>query len=207
MPPKRSPVHRHGLYSNGQRISGHVSRREAGLRYRIITEERGLYTSGGANSYWNLLLYFVEKHAGRDMAILCAKVFQIDTDRRSQSPFILFRGQRAHDDESVKRVQAFIEHNYAENITVDQLADAFALSRRNLERRFKKATAHTTAEYIQRVKIEVAKTNFETTRKPIAEIMDEIGYSDQRTFRDVFKKIAGLSPLDYRNRYSRAGTY
>lgn len=173
---------------------------------KIITEERGLYTSGGANSYWNLLLYFVEKHAGWEMAVLCAKVFQIDMDRRSQSPFIMFKGQQAHDDEPIKRVQAFIEQNIGEKITVDQLADEFALSRRNLERRFKKATAHTIAEYIQRVKIEVAKTNVETTRKPISEIMDEVGYSDVRTFRDVFKRIAGLSPLDYRNRYSRRAT-
>ncbi len=170
---------------------------------KVITEERSLYTSGGANSYWNLLLYFVEKHAGREMAVLCAKVFQIDMDRRSQSPFIMFKGQLAHDDEPIKRVQAFIEHNVGEKITVDQLADEFALSRRNLERRFKKATAYTIADYIQRVKIEVAKTHVETTRKPISEIMDEVGYSDPQTFRDVFKRIAGLSPLDYRNRYSR----
>lgn len=170
---------------------------------KIITEERGLYTSGGANSYWNLLLYFVERHAGREMAVLCAKVFQIDMDRRSQSPFIMFKGQQAHDDESIKRVQAFIEHNISEKITVDHLANEFALSRRNLERRFKKATTYTIAEYIQRVKIEAAKTNFETTRKPVYEVMDEVGYSDVRAFRDVFKKIAGLSPLDYRNRYSR----
>jgi transcriptional regulator GlxA family with amidase domain len=170
---------------------------------KIITQERGLYTSGGANSYWNLLLYFVEKHAGREMAVLCAKVFQIDMNRSSQSPFIMFKGQQAHDDEPIKRVQAFIEHNVGEKIMVDQLADEFALSRRNLERRFKKATAYTVADYIQRVKIEVAKTHVETTRKPISEIMDAVGYSDPQTFRDVFKRIAGLSPVDYRNRYSR----
>lgn len=170
---------------------------------KIITEENGLYTSGGANSYWNLLLYFVEKYAGREMAVLCAKVFQIDIDRISQSPFMVFKGQRAHDDEPIKRAQAFIEHHVGETIRVDELASRFALSRRNLERRFKKATAHTVVEYIQRVKIEAAKNGFETSRKPIQEVMYEVGYSDVKAFRNVFRKITGLSPLDYRTKYNR----
>ncbi len=170
---------------------------------KIITEEGGIYTSGGANSYWNLLLYLVEKHAGRELAILCAKVFQVEMDRVSQSPFMVFRGQRLHGDEPVKRVQEFIETNYADKLTIDHLADRFALGRRNLERRFKKATDNTVIEYIQRVKIEAAKKNFESTWKTIYEIMDEVGYADVKAFREVFKKLTGLSPTEYRNRYGR----
>jgi len=79
----------------------------------------------------------------------------------------------------------------------------FALSRRNLERRFKKATANTVIEYIQRVKIEAAKKNLETARKNINEVMYEVGYNDTKAFRTTFKKITGLSPIQYRNKYSR----
>lgn len=171
---------------------------------KIITEDEGIYTSGGAHSYWNLLLYLVEKHASRDLAILCAKVFQVEMDRHSQSPFMVFRGQRLHADEPVKRVQEFIETHYADGLTVDALADRFALGRRNLERRFKKATDNTVIEYIQRVKIEAAKKAFESTWKTIYEIMDEVGYADVKAFREVFKRLTGLSPTDYRNRYNRA---
>jgi transcriptional regulator GlxA family with amidase domain len=171
---------------------------------KIITEDEGIYTSGGAHSYWNLLLYLVEKHASRDLAILCAKVFQVEMDRASQSPFMVFRGQRLHTDEPVKRVQEFIEIHYADGLTVDALADRFALGRRNLERRFKKATDNTVIEYIQRVKIEAAKKAFESTWKTIYEIMDEVGYADVKAFREVFKRLTGLSPTEYRNRYNRA---
>jgi transcriptional regulator GlxA family with amidase domain len=168
---------------------------------KIITDEHGVYTSGGAFSSANLILYIIEKYAGRDVAIHCSKIFQIDMDRCSQSPFIIFQGQKDHEDEPVKKAQEFIENNYQERITVDQLTSLLALSRRNLERRFKKATSNTVIEYIQRVKVEAAKKYFEASHKNINEVMYDVGYSDTKAFRTVFKRITGLSPVDYRNRY------
>lgn len=170
---------------------------------KIMTEEDGIYTSGGAYSYTNLILYLIEKYAGRDMAILTSKLFMIDIDRISQSPFIMFQGQKAHEDEPVKKAQEFIENNFQEKITVDELASMLALGRRSLERRFKSATCNTVTEYIQRVKVEVAKKNLETGRKNINEVMYDVGYSDIKAFRSIFRKITGLSPVEYRNKYNR----
>ena len=171
---------------------------------RIMTEEDGIYSSGGAYSFLNLIIYLIEKYAGRDLAVMISKAFMIDIDRISTSPFIIFQGQKTHDDEPVKQAQEFIEQNYQEKITVDRLASMFALGRRNLERRFKKATANTVMEYIQRVKMEAAKKNFETSRKNINEVMYEVGYSDTKAFRTIFRKITGLSPLEYRNKYNKS---
>ena len=170
---------------------------------KIMTEADGIYTSGGAYSFLNLLLYLIEKYAGRDVAILVSKAFMIDIDRYSQSPFIIFEGQKAHQDEPVKKAQEFIEKNFEEKITVDQLASMFALGRRSLERRFKKATSNTVTEYIQRVKIEAAKKDLETGRKNINEVMYEVGYNDVKAFRTTFRKVTGLSPVEYKNKYSK----
>lgn len=170
---------------------------------KIMTDEDGIYTSGGAYSYLNLLVYLIEKHAGRDVAVLVSKTFMIDIDRTSQSPFIMFQGQKEHEDEPIKKAQEFIENNFQEKITIDQLASMLAIGRRNLERRFKRATANTVVEYIQRVKMEVAKKDLESRRKNINEIMYDVGYSDNKAFRSTFKKITGLSPIQYRNKYSR----
>ncbi|HEX7016121.1 MAG TPA: helix-turn-helix domain-containing protein [Cyclobacteriaceae bacterium] len=169
---------------------------------KIITDENGLYSSGGAFSYLNLILYLIEKYASRDLAIACSKVFQIDIDRNSQSPFIIFKGQKAHEDETVLKAQQFIEQNFQEKITVDQLASMLALGRRNLERRFKKATSNTVVEYIQRVKIEAAKMRLETSRENVNEVMYQVGYTDTKAFRTTFKKITGMSPLQYKVKYS-----
>ena len=173
----------------------------------IMTEDDGIYTSGGAYSYLNLLVYLIEKYAGRAMAILTAKTFMIDIDRSSQSPFIIFQGQKNHEDEPIKKAQEFIETNFQDKITVDQLADRFALGRRSLERRFKKATSNTVSEYIQRVKVEVAKKNLETSRKNINEVMDDVGYSDTKAFRIIFKKTTGMTPTDYRNKYNKEAVF
>ncbi len=170
---------------------------------KIITDENGIYTSGGAFSYLNLILHLIEKYAGRDMAILIAKVFAIQLERDTQSAFMIFQGQKEHEDEPVRKAQEFIESNYKERPTVDQLAYMYALSRRSFERRFKKATNNTVIEYIQRVKIEAAKKELETGSKNVNEVMYEVGYTDTKAFRTTFKKITGLSPLEYRNKYNR----
>jgi len=169
----------------------------------IITEEQGIYSSGGANSYWNLLLYLVEKYTDRDTAILASKYFAIDIDRDSQSAFMMFEGQKNHDDGDIKKAQEFIENNYCDKISVDQLADICLVGRRSFERRFKKATNNTVVEYMQRVKIEAAKRHFESSRKNINEVMFDVGYTDTKAFRTIFKKITGLTPVEYRNKYNK----
>ncbi len=169
----------------------------------IVTEEQRLYSSGGAMSYWNLLLYLVEKYTDRQTAILASKYFAIDIDRESQSAYAMFQGQKNHTDEPVKQAQAYIDKNIQEKITIDELADLVSVGRRSFERRFKKATNNSVLEYINRVKVEFAKRSFETSRKNINEIIYEVGYTDTKSFRTIFKKITGLTPVEYRNKYNK----
>lgn len=169
----------------------------------IITENDNIYSSGGANSLWNLLLYLIEKYTDRETAILLAKYFALDIDRDSQSQFAIFRGQRNHTDTSIQIAQTYIEENYEEKITIDTLANLTNSGRRTFERRFKIATNNTPIEYIQRVRIEAAKLFFEASRKNISEIMYDVGYTDTKSFRDVFKKITGLTPIEYRNKFAK----
>lgn len=170
---------------------------------KLITDENGIYTNGGAYSFLNLMLYLVEKYYDRQTAIYCSKVFQIEMDRQNQSSFIIFKGQKQHDDEMVKKAQAYIESKVDEKISIEYLSSTLAVGRRNFDRRFIKATGNTPLEYSQRVKIEAAKKAFETSRKTINEVMYEVGYSDVKAFREVFRKITGMSPLEYRNKYNR----
>ena len=201
---------------NGKRCSTHwVAANEFRMMFpevelvdaRIIIEDQGLYSSGGASSYWNLLLHLVEKYVNRDMAIKLAKYFALDIERNSQASFMIFNGQKGHEDDAVKKAQEFIEKNFEEKITLDLLADMFAIGRRSLERRFKKATNNTVMEYIQRVKMEAAKKRFETSRKNITEVMYDVGYTDNKAFRSTFKKITGLSPIAYKNKYNRTALF
>ena len=170
---------------------------------KLITAGKGLYTNGGAYSFLNLILFLIEKYFDRETAVLCSKIFQIEIDRTAQSPFFIFQAQKNHGDELICEAQNYIEENLAEKISFEDLASRLATSRRNFDRRFIRATGNTPVEYLQRVKVEVAKKTLEKGRKSIFEVMSEVGYADDKAFREVFKKITGLSPLDYRAKYNR----
>lgn len=172
------------------------------LTDKIITDQDGIYTGGGAFSSANLILYLIEKMADRETAIHCSKHFQIEMGRNSQSPFVIFNGQKNHGDDIVLKAQMILEHEYAGNITVDQLASQICSSRRTLERRFKNSTGNTISEYLQRVRVEAAKRHFEKGGTPIKETMYQVGYSDAKFFSSLFKKHVGISPSEYRTRYS-----
>ncbi|MEE1944730.1 helix-turn-helix domain-containing protein [Pedobacter sp. KR3-3] len=170
---------------------------------KLITDEQGIYTNGGGYSFLNLLIYLVEKYYDRQTAIYCSKVFQIDIDRQAQSDFVIFTGQKHHGDEVIIKAQEYIEKNFSEKISMERLSEKFRVGRRSFDRRFIKATGNTPVEYLQRVKIESAKKELETSRKTINEVMYEVGYADVKAFREVFRKVTGMSPLAYKNRYNK----
>ncbi|MDR3679191.1 MAG: helix-turn-helix domain-containing protein [Flavipsychrobacter sp.] len=170
---------------------------------KLITADRGIYTNGGAYSFLHLILFLVEKYFDRETAIYCSKIFQIDMDRTSQSPFFIFEAQKNHGDELVGHAQTYIEENLGAKFSFEDLALKLATSRRNFDRRFIKATGNTPVEYLQRVKVEVAKSSLEKGRQSIFEVMDKVGYSDEKAFREVFKKFTGMSPLEYKEKYNK----
>jgi AraC-like DNA-binding protein len=75
------------------------------------------------------------------------------------------------------------------------------VGRRTFERRFRRATHNSVVEYIQRVKIEAAKRELESGQKSVSEVMYEVGYSDTKAFRDVFRKVTSVSPVEYRKKF------
>ena len=167
----------------------------------IITDENGIYTCGGGYTYLNLLLYIIEKHLGRQMSVLASKMFEIDIERKSQDPFVIFVGQKRHEDKNVLRAQELIENNPTEVFTVDGICSKVDVGRRTFERRFKKCTGNSILEYMQRVKVEFTKKELETGAKTINEIIYEAGYNDINAFRRVFKKYTSLSLAEYRKKF------
>ncbi len=170
---------------------------------KLIAEQDGIITCGGAYAFPNLVLYLIEKFGGRELTVYLAKTFMIDLERTHQSPYMIFHGDKGHSDEIILKVQEYIENNYAGKFTIENLAEQYHLVRRTLERRFKTATGHSIIEYTQKVRTEEAKKDLELGRKSITEIMYNSGYNDSKAFRDVFKKYVGISPLEYRQKYMK----
>lgn len=170
---------------------------------KIISEDGGVFSSGGAYSFLNFMLYIIERYFGREVAIWCSKISEIDIDRIDQSEFMVFSGQKEHPDEAILNAQNYIESNYDQKLNVSDLAELTNMNNRSFLRRFKKATSNTPIEYIQRVKVEAAKKKLESTTNTILEIMFGVGYNDEKAFRNTFRKYSGLTPKEYQVKYNR----
>jgi transcriptional regulator GlxA family with amidase domain len=168
---------------------------------KIITDHNGLYTSGGSNSYWNLLVYLIEKYADKETSIWASKYFEVERNRDSQSMFMIFEGIKQHDDEAILVAQKHIETSFKEKLNIDDIANLVHLGRRTFQRRFQKATHLTVKEYIQKIRIEAAKKLLEENKLNVNEVMYESGYNDTKAFRYTFKKISGVTPLAYRQKF------
>jgi len=188
-------------------VAGDMQRRYPAIRMRsdqVITDQDGIYTSGGAFSSLKLILYLIEKFCGREAAIWISKMYAIEMDRTSQAHFAVFTGQHQHEDKEILRAQQYIEQHYPDSISMDNLSKLVNMGQRNFIRRFKAATNNTPFEYLQRVRIESAKRALENNDKDVASIMDEAGYKDQKAFRSIFRRLTGLSLQEYKKKYARS---
>ncbi|MEO6286917.1 MAG: helix-turn-helix domain-containing protein [Dyadobacter sp.] len=197
---------------DGKEVTSHwaaaddIQKRYPGLRMKsdlVITDQDGIYTSGGAFSSLKLVLYLIEKFCGRQTALWISKMYAIEMDRTSQAHFAVFMGQHRHDDKEILKAQEYIEQNYQTEITMDEVSGLVNMGQRNFIRRFKAATNNTPFEYLQRVRIESAKKAIEMNHKDLPFIMEDTGYHDLKAFRNIFKRITGLSPMEYKKKYAR----
>ena len=172
---------------------------------RILTEDDGLICSAAASSFFNLGLYIIETFGSPELASVCAKAMLVDPNRDSQAPYVISDFQKDHNDAEILKAQTWMEDNYTESIAIDSVAKQVGISPRHFKRRFKSATGESPLNYLQRVRIEAAKKRLETTRENMNEITWQIGYEDSSSFRRLFKKHTGLSPREYREKFSRAG--
>jgi transcriptional regulator GlxA family with amidase domain len=171
---------------------------------RILTDDSGLICSGAATASFNMGLHIIEIFGGTELASVCAKALLVDPKRDSQSPYIILDFPRNHGDTEILQAQSWMEANYAENMVIDDIAKYVSISPRHFKRRFKNATGVTPSGYLQRVRIEAAKKKLEYTAASMDEITWQIGYENSSSFRRLFKKYIGLSPREYRDKFSRA---
>ncbi len=167
---------------------------------RILTEDAGFICSGAAPT--DLCIYLIEKFGYETLAAICAKALLVEP-RRSQSPYFIFDYQKSHTDTTIKKAQSFMEKKFTDTISVEELASDLGISQRHFVRRFKSATGDSPLLYLQRIRIEAAKEKLEKTMQSIDEITQQVGYEDTNSFRKLFKKNTGLSPKEYRNRFTR----
>ncbi len=170
---------------------------------KILTEDEGLICTGAATAHFDFALHLIAKQGSQELANVCSKALLVDPNRVSQAPYFHDNILKKHTDTNIAKAQRFIEKNYANITSVDEIAGHVCLSPRHFKRRFKKATGDSPLFYLQSIRIDLAKKKLEATLDSIDDITLQIGYENSSTFRRLFKKRTSLSPREYRDKFAR----
>lgn len=168
-----------------------------------VTDEQDLLCSGGASAGADLALHLVRKFCSSEIAFQCAKALLLEPRRSLQLPYHTFNFDKSHGDIGISAAQDWIEKHYHEKFSIDSLALRIGLSRRTLERKFRRCTGDSPLKYVRKIRVESAKLLLETTQNGFDEITNKVGYEDCSTFRKVFVKTTGITPSQYRDKFCR----
>jgi len=108
--------------------------------------------------------------------------------------------RRGLSDWQVKRVITYMRDHIGENITLQELADLISLSRFHFCTAFRIATGHTPYDWLMRERIAYAKTLLREPALRITDIALVVGYETQSAFSASFRKVAGLTPSEFRRK-------
>jgi transcriptional regulator GlxA family with amidase domain len=169
---------------------------------KIIVDNGNVISAAGVTAYFNLGLHLIQRYANADLSLHCAKVFLVDSGRKIQTPYQVYQFSKRHGDESISQVQHWLEENFNKKTSLDNLARLSSLGKKTFTRRFKKATGETPQVYIQKLRIETAKRLLESQNLTFNEVTWEVGYNDVSSFHKAFKVETGLTPIEYRNKFS-----
>ena len=169
---------------------------------QILIEHSDLITSGGMMAWVDLSLALIERLIGRDVMIETSRYFVVDIVRVDQRRYRSFTPNLSHQDAAVRRAQLHVESDYAGHLSVNDLAKHSGLAARTFNRRFTSMTGLTPMAYVNAVRIEKAKDLLIHSAKQIQQIAFETGYSDHSAFGRKFHEATGMTPRDFRLKFS-----
>ena len=168
----------------------------------MIVDEGDIISAGGVTAYLDLCLHIINRFGSHQLASTISKTLLIDHGRKTQAPYRAISIVKNHGDQPILKAQEYLEDNFIRRISMPRAAQCAGLEERTFNRRFKKATGDTPTEYLQNLRIEAARKKLETTRESVETITLDIGYENPTSFRRLFKQHTGLSPSEYRRRFS-----
>ena len=168
-----------------------------------LSDADNLYCASGVTSACDLYIYLIERYCGTGVAQGVARDILYEVQRSYTPGRIGFGGQKLHQDVTVLQIQHWLEEHYADKFRFEDVAREHGMSIRNFMRRFQGATGDKPLHYLQRLRIETAKSLLSATRKSIKTISYEVGYDDASFFARLFRQHTELSPNQYRRQFQQ----
>jgi len=168
----------------------------------VATGKRNEFVMSGASASWHdLIFYLVSRHVGPTAAQAISKFWLLQWHADGQTPYITFQAKQNHGDAVIAKVQEWLAKHYMAANPVEEMVVRSGLPERSFKRRFGKATGHTPIAYVQQLRVHEAKRRLERTNVPVDEICWAVGYEDPAFFRRLFKRISGITPSAYRQKF------
>lgn len=162
-----------------------------------ITEDRRVITAGGPLSWIDLALYVVRALSGAEAARIAGDFTVIDVAPLASSAYVP-AGHFAASDPLVLAAEQIIRQTGEKPLSVRNLTRLLATSERTLHRRLKQTSGESPRRFIERVRLEMARTLLETSVSAVKHVAAEVGYQDQASFRRAFRRYSGMTPSAYR---------
>lgn len=187
-------------------VAAELARRYPRVDWRpgmFITEDRRILCSGGVYAAIDLSIYLVSKFCGHEVALNCAQSLLVNMPRSHQSGYAVLPLSKPHADTRIRAIESYMEQNYAQELSVETLAARANMSSRNFIRRFKAATGRLPGNYLQGLRISVARKMLEEGVSNVQTVSLAVGYADVAFFRSLFKRFTDMAPGEYRVRFGR----
>jgi len=169
----------------------------------IYVRDRNLYTSAGVTAGMDLALAMVQEDHGRDLALRVARQLVMFLKRPGgQSQFSAYLAAQSAEKTVIGEIQNFVLANLPSDLTVPTLAARANMSERNFARVFKDEAGATPAQYVERARIEAAIRILAQSEVPLKRLAALVGYANVDGFRRAFARRVGVSPAEYRQRFS-----
>jgi transcriptional regulator GlxA family with amidase domain len=169
---------------------------------QFLTEDRGIFCSGGIYASIDLSLYLVEKFCGHEVALQVARSLLVSMPRHRQAGYSVLPLSRPHADDKIHQAEQYLQQHFVRGVPIDTLAERIGMSPRNFIRRFKSATGRLPGAYLQMLRMSSAREMLEQGDTPIQKVCTRSGYEDAAFFRRVFKRHTGMTPAEYRSRFA-----
>lgn len=166
---------------------------------RALVDDRGVVTAGGPLSWVNLALHAIGQLCGQEAARIASDFAVVDTAPSSKADYLSAEPM----DEAqafVLQAERLIRHARGVRFGARELASHLAVSPRTLHRRMAVTTGETVKQFIDRVRVDVARTLLESDNKKVKQVAFEVGFDDEANFRRVFKRVTGTTPGVYREK-------
>ncbi|NHN36031.1 helix-turn-helix domain-containing protein [Pseudomaricurvus alcaniphilus] len=168
-------------------------------RQYFITQAGNIYCAASVNAVADLTVHFIHRTYGKDIANQVQRNFSHEIRRPYESTSFYDDKYRLHPDESIVQAQIWLQDNSQREIFLKDVAARFDMSVRSFNRRFKAATGKTPLQYLQEIRIDMAKDLLQTSNLSVSEIAYKVGYQDIGFFSSLFKKQLSTTPSEYRS--------